>query len=1059
MSALAEPATDPALLSSPAYAAMAARLTVPFARGADTLPLLLQAGASPELATVAPYDFGEHLARFDHDPEVSYLLRSRTWLPGGTTLTVSFVDPAFPGDVATTVVVPEDAPAGWTAMVPLPSAASLATRIASVTETRPRTATAAASPQAATDVELAALLGTTARLLWVLGAERDRLTQLRQEVRDQRQVETASGAGLDLIGADLAVPRFPPTPYSFDNDTIALWHLDDLPGASPAIVDTAAAFPGRSPHHGSLQGPVGSVLVGQPARYDKGVAFLGPGSILVASHPDFDVAASGDLTVECFVRPAASSALGQVMGRAGGWSVEVGDLGIGIANAVRATITDGATTLTAVAALDLPTDRFTHVAAVLDRTAGTWTVLVDGVPTGITDASALGAVGGSDITLGPAGTGFAGLLDEVRLSSTARSGFHPVLGESDERYRARLGLFRRWVLPTPETVTAVLNALVPELDGVAAPFVVTDLDDPMHVGHQVLRVWPAALSPHQTIDADGRLQVSEQQLWSASDLTVATDVAAQFGIDPTVLGRHANPQITYAPVTPDPGRDPGLPPADPHLMQPPVAACLDRLTVLLGTVGAAGNLVVRSGFDAAAADGRAVGRAVLLDADPLETGVLAALAHRAGFDFVEYRQAGVVYAATAPDQELLLGPVGSGPVLLAGQVPELTAGDTVTITVTLAGPTYATPPLPLDAEVDYALLQAGAGRGTLTTTDPSDPVATLTALAPGIVSISADVTHDARVVTASAPIVIRPQPLADGASIAADGTMGVSLDLVGPAEPTFDPAYLTQVSDPRIDFGVAPEHHQMQRSVARTLSTLADQLDTSGTPGLVVSSAYQPAAPPTDLTSRGRTLTLGHATLTAGQLAVAAHRAGFEYVARTGSSVVVASSAGDLVGVDGPDEVVVGSAITLTVSPDPATVTATTRLGWSSGQLVATDIDEQSVAVMPSAPTTVLATGTRPGRAWVAATLREAAAAGPYAMTVRLRPELAGARLSLDDYYLVMNALNTLHPVGVEVLTEQIRSAVIELGSNPSGLDPSFTYPAFRLHRAAAALRKDQSDG
>ena len=91
--------------------------------------------------------------------------------------------------------------------------------------------------------------------------------------------------------------------------------------------------------------------------------------------------------------------------------------------------------------------------------------------------------------------------------------------------------------------------------------------------------------------------------------------------------------------------------------------------------------------------------------------------------------------------------------------------------------------------------------------------------------------------------------------------------------------------------------------------------------------------------------------------------------------------------------------------------------------------------------------------------LREAGAPGPYAFEVRLRPELAGARLSRDQYYLLMNALHTLHPVGVEVLTEQLRAAVVELGSTPGGIDPSFTYPAFRLHRAVRSLRKETSHG
>jgi hypothetical protein len=167
----------------------------------------------------------------------------------------------------------------------------------------------------------------------------------------------------------------------------------------------------------------------------------------------------------------------------------------------------------------------------------------------------------------------------------------------------------------------------------------------------------------------------------------------------------------------------------------------------------------------------------------------------------------------------------------------------------------------------------------------------------------------------------------------------------------------------------------------------------------------------------------------------------------------------DPVGVEGPTEVTVGDHITLTASPAPPDVSTTTRLGWSSGQLVATTADQQGVQLTSTTAPSVTVVGLATGRAWVRATLRDAGAAGPYAFMVRLRPELAGARISRDDYYLLMNALHTVHPVGVEVLTEALRAAVVELGSTPSGLDPSFTYPAFRLHRAAAAIRKDISHG
>ncbi len=257
--------------------------------------------------------------------------------------------------------------------------------------------------------------------------------------------------------------------------------------------------------------------------------------------------------------------------------------------------------------------------------------------------------------------------------------------------------------------------------------------------------------------------------------------------------------------------------------------------------------------------------------------------------------------------------------------------------------------------------------------------------------------------------------------------------------------------------GPAPEDRLADRSLIERLLALLDALDADGQPGSVsVTRAYQPAAPAGDLAREGRRLELQHSVLGADRLAVAAHAAGFGYVARAGATVVVAGPPGDPVGVAGPLELELGEQITLTVSPDPAAVSATTRLGWSSAQVVPTTPDRQGVQLMSTTAPSIAVTGRAPGRSWVRAALREAGAAGPYTFEVRLRPELATARISRDQYYLVMNALNTFHPVGVEVLTEQLRSAVVELSASPAGLDPSFTYPPFRVHRPVRSLATPQ---
>jgi hypothetical protein len=1031
----------------PAVLAMSRRLTAPFAPGADLVDLVLTPGATPDELAVTAYDFAAHRAQFDRTPEPSYVLRALADVPDGTTVVAVFADPAFAGGTATTVLtVPAGYAVGDALALPLPAGSGIATRLQVLRESNGGAPTSDAAGRWGVTV----LLGTMARLLWVLGAERDRLGHLRDRLREQRVVETAVGASLDHLGRDLGVPRFPPTPYSFDAATMALYHLDDRPGAVPEIVDATAAFPGRTPHHGVVAGAVDLVHRG---RYEHAAHFGAGGTITVASSADFDISATDSFTVECFVRPDPATTVGTVVSRSGGgtgFSIEVGDVGLGVTGAVRATISDGAQTLQVSAAAGLPTDRFSHVAAVLRRDptrplADRWSLVVDGVELASAPAGGLGAVATGDVVIGPAASGYVGAIDETRLSSVARDEFAPALGEADEHYRRRLELFRRWALPTPGNLTAILNRLVPVIDGSADPFVVTDVDDPIQGGHRLVRVWPREVAPLQGIDASGRLGVTETMLWPGAEPTA----------DPALLGRHAHPSITYVPPLPDPARDPALAPPDPQLMQASVALALDRLVSLVAALGIAGTLRVTAGFDQAAADSRAGGRAVLLALPGVSPGRLAALAHRAGFDFVELRLPVAVYAACRPGQHLLLGPVGSATALAAGEPPEVTVGSTTTLTTANSTATWSAPTLPLDASVSYFAIPASIGRGTVAMAAPTDATATLTATRPGLLSVSADLTRNNHVVTVSGCVVVRPGPFVNGASITGDGTTGVTLAVVGPAEAVFDAAYLTDLVDPRVDFGADPDHHRMQPSLATALTRLADQLAADGVAGnVVVQSAFDATAAPTDLASRGRTLRLSHTTLSAGDLAVRAHRAGFDFVRRAAGVVETASRTGDLVTVQGPDEVEVDTAITLTASPDPVAVSATTRLSWSDGRVVGGQHDPSPASLVGASNAIVEVVGVAPGVAWVRASLREATSRGPYAFSVSLRPSLAGAKVSRDDYYLVMNALNTLHPVGVEVRTDALRAAVVELSTSPSGLAPMFTFPPFRLHRSAPATRR-----
>jgi YVTN family beta-propeller protein len=67
-------------------------------------------------------------------------------------------------------------------------------------------------------------------------------------------------------------------------------------------------------------------------------------------------------------------------------------------------------------------------------------------------------------------------------------------------------------------------------------------------------------------------------------------------------------------------------------------------------------------------------------------------------------------------------------------------------------------------------------------------------------------------------------------------------------------------------------------------------------------------------------------------------------------------------------------------------------------------------------------------------------------------------RLRKDDYDLVMNVLNALHPVGVEVGTAELRNHVAELADNLD-LFPGYTYPDFRSRRPPPVRQRGPQPG
>ena len=1024
-------AADLASIRRGAAGRMSGRLTQPFAAGGDALHLALTpvAGA-PQSADVVPYDFSDHAARFGSAPVPSYVVRSLQDLDRETRVTVRVADAALPGGAAdATLTFAAGTLAGESSPVVLPSGSSDAAQLTRITVTRRSgPGFAAAAGQTAREWAVTALLGTLARVFWVLGGERDLLRRQIARTATQRQLSTAVGDSLDLIGVDLAVPRFPPLPYSVDDDTVALYHIDDAPGAAIGAEDFTGRFPGRTPHHGT---PSGSITLGAPGRYGPAVAFTGPGAVTVASNAVFDVVASADLTAECFVKPEASTPDARVLARRGatgaGWSIEVGEFGRGLARAVRATVSDGTAELVLNGDLTLATDRFTHLAVVLDRSEDSVALWVDGVRADMQDAGSLGApTAAVPLVIGPGGgTTLRAAVDEVRISRTARAGFAPVLGESDEHYRRRLRIFQRWVLPTPAGLTAVLNDAVGAIAGVADPVVVDDTDAPITRGSLMVRVVPTAIAPGETMDGYGRRGVSEDEVFGEPD---------DRDIPPALLQRYDRGDVDFGPAGS----------GDAHLMQPSLARALDRLVTLVAAEAPAAKLRITTAWSPGAPDARASGRGVTLTHPSLPDHRLAALAHRAGCGLVSTLRANAgVYAASAQGGSVALGQQGADPF---AELPSIDAGSSITLT--------ATPTPPAGAEVAWSVATGGPGRVRVTPAAPG--TAAVEGLSAGLAVISLDVTYAGFPATASASVRVVPTSVAVGSSIAADGTLGAGPEAAGDPAPQFDPALLVTVSDPRATY--VGQSGRMQRGTARRFLALLDDLAGAMPGTLTVSGGFTPAqagSPPT-LASQGRALTLRHSAIPTDQLAVFAHIAGFSLVSVFANRIEVLHQAEDPIDVTGPDLVEEGSAIGLHVEPDPSTVSATTRLSWSSGPLPPTS--GQADVTTTSLPAIQLI-GRRAGYVWVQAAFREAGANGPYAMQVRLSTAVpAAATITRDQYDLVMNVVHALHPLGVEVLTRSIRPAVVELAGSPS-VDPDYTYPKFRLHRSAPRLRKDAEHG
>ncbi|WP_345031383.1 LamG-like jellyroll fold domain-containing protein [Kutzneria kofuensis] len=865
---------------------MAGHLTAPFGRGADRMDLTF----ADRRGTVAAYDFREHIARFGALPKPRYVLSARVDVTAETVVVTHYDVPGGSAHTCT-ITVPAGTLAGGSFMLPL--GADAATAVLRSVEFLPPPQGEANS--VAREWRLSVLLGDLAALLWTIGTERDVLTAQLAKARKQRNLASAFGASLDLIGSDLGVPRLPPTPYIFDFDTIALYHLND-PANSTTVEDATELYrPGTG-----LRGAVDpGVALGGAGRFGTAASFDGTGGITVPDNHDFALGRGQSLTIECFAKPADGTWQGDLVRKQPadatkpGWALSVGDFGRGIPRNVRLVVSDGVatTTITLYADISLSTAEFHHIAGVVDRHLDEVRLYVDGRLRVRQDIGEFGeATNTEPVRIGA--PGYRGALDEVRFSAVGLDRFHPVLGESDDSFVPRLALFREWKLPTRATIEELINKAVGDrVAGALFPFVVEDVDAPQFAGTLPVTIRPARLLPRESVDALGRRNVPEAAVCG----TAADDP----WYDPAMLIDGYDGRIAF--YAGDPSR-----PRVSTLMRVATRKALWALADLLDSMGVPQHLAVMYGYEPGATDLRAVGRGLVLYHPDVPADRLAALAHKVGFSWVTHRPAtDDVYASVADTTTVQIRDADGGSAS-RGEGFDVWEGGTFVL--------RTDPAPPADAVVRWSIIHYGPGRVELLD-DPTLPRPMFHALKAGRLTVRAGVRRGGRTFTGSRQLRIGLEQVQANTSIGPDGARGVTESVAGTVDDApFLPTYLTLFRDARVTGD--PQALRMQPALAAILRAMLDMLITGGRTGAIhVRSGYNPDGTGLERVGRALTFDAGTVALNIESIAVLAHGAGFDYVRNTGSAIQVAHRAEDLVTISGPSEVEEGASSLLRVAP------------------------------------------------------------------------------------------------------------------------------------------------
>ncbi len=1012
-------------------------LTQPYRRGGETLDVPLGADAAGFTAIPA-YEFRQYHARYGQEPPApKYVIYPLVDIPdAGIDLDIRFTQGG--PEQSTTVRIPGGTFAGTSFAIPTPDhadASLVLTRFAQVPVPLP-----GAGQQ---NFAIVALLGNISKLAWVMGWEKDQIRKNMEDVERQRHVSSAHGASLDALGADLRVPRFPPRAYSFDSDTLALYHLDGVVANLGVVADETSRF--GLPGHPAVNQ---NGLSGVQAKFGTGFRFPGSGgtgNIEIPSSPSFDLPSNASFTAELFLKADSNTAPALVLGKgtldatgvltSPGWSLMQGTFR-GIPNNVRWAGNDGANQFEVFADLNLADSQFHHLAGVLDRGSQQARFYVDGVVQNVAGIANVGTLTNAQtIRAGRSATGhqFSGIVDELRLSSVARASFDPVLGEGDSGYRQRLAIFRRWQLPTAADVLQTINSLV-QINGQPDSFVLIEQTRAGASASAVVRVVPASLPAGQRIAADGN------QLAKEPDVSGAP--ADDIDFREILLLRHNSAQVNY-------GTDDNN-----HRMQAVTAKALDHLLALLAAANPAiaGRVVVAKSYDPSGPGLHPAGRALQLTHETLALDQLGVFVHRAGFDFVR-NDSTVIYCSVAAGEKLAVAIEDR----VAAEIPldgsELFAGHVMDVHI-------AQDALPASGSVQWVVIPCGNGRVTLLP-HPADPIALTTPVAarrrlrihadlPGDLAIRVEYSSNGTTVSGSRPLRITVDTVADGQTIAADGSLsGTELTASGSVPPdSLNPDYLI-TPNLAINFGGDPNNKKMQIAAEKPLLTLVNLLTAAGAAAaqLQILKAYAPAD--AALHRVGRALLFTLPAFDAGILAALAHQAGFDFVSRTGANVYASVAADALIDISIapgltplPVDLPAGTPVSLRTRF--TTLPAVGAYNWSTAN-AGNGTGSFDFVLRPAVTFTPQKTGLIALN--ISYSENDPAKVLPYTFEIRLKPALdvPATIIPKTKYDLLMNVLNYFHPVGVEVITRNIREHVVEVKDNLLNAFPGYTYPDFRV--------------